>query len=264
MIRSRIIPAAAIVAVTCLAVFLSRISRVLFFALCAAAALWEAGGVYEKKGVSSLWYIHAAFCLVTGVLCLMTVRLQYCIGLFVLASAVLFTWYVIKADGEGAESALFLMCWPTAFFAAVIYASSIQGWAIVLVTAVGGSWICDSCALIFGRMLGRHKLAPAVSPNKTAEGALFGMIASLPVGAIVFLIFMKSVGAPLYVCVIAAFVSTTLGQIGDLAASLFKRMCGVKDFSDILGEHGGIMDKFDSILFSVPAAMFIYMLFKVI
>jgi phosphatidate cytidylyltransferase len=111
-------------------------------------------------------------------------------------------------------------------------------------------WVCDTFAYFGGRLLGKHKLAPVTSPNKTIEGAIFGLLG----GILIFVVF-----GPLWLPEIApkmfwlsGFVVGIFGQIGDLVESRFKRDAGVKDTSTILPGHGGFFDRFDSLIFVSP------------
>ena len=119
--------------------------------------------------------------------------------------------------------------------------------------------ICDAFALFGGTRFGRHKLAPLVSPHKTWEGSISGALASVVAGAALYFLLPLIPGLvyrniPLWVCVATAFLSSSMGQIGDLAESLVKRMIGVKDFSNLIPGHGGLMDRADSLLFAIPTA----------
>jgi len=108
----------------------------------------------------------------------------------------------------------------------------------------------DSAAYYIGSMFGRNKLYPAVSPNKSVEGALGGLAGSL-VGSLLFRqLFFPEVGLTL--CLAAALVVGAAGQVGDLFESLLKRSCGVKDSGNIIPGHGGVLDRLDSILFAAP------------
>jgi len=123
------------------------------------------------------------------------------------------------------------------------------GSALVMCT-FAGIWICDSAAFFAGKAFGNHKLFPRVSPNKSWEGALVGFVmsaASFAVLAQYFLPFLPLVHA----AVLGALIGI-VGQIGDLVESLLKRDAGVKDSSHIIPGHGGIFDRFDSILFAAP------------
>lgn len=121
------------------------------------------------------------------------------------------------------------------------------------------AWVGDSCAYFGGRAWGRHKLIPAVSPAKTVEGAVSGVVGTVLIGAVYgWLIF----GAWLHIPVsplagaVGGLIIAPAAQIGDLAESLLKREAGVKDSGRLLPGHGGILDRFDSLFFAIPAAYF--------
>lgn len=113
-------------------------------------------------------------------------------------------------------------------------------------------WLTDSGAYIFGRQFGKHKLAPKVSPNKTIEGSVLGTIFATMILAIYLLFF--HVGYDNYfMMVLATLLLSIFGQFGDLIESALKRYYGVKDSGRILPGHGGILDRFDSMLMVMPA-----------
>ena len=110
--------------------------------------------------------------------------------------------------------------------------------------------LTDSGAFATGRLLGRHRLAPRISPNKTVEGALGGW--ALGFTAVVLLRFLPDIEIAYWRIVLLALVLPLTAQIGDLAASLIKRAMDVKDFSALLPGHGGLLDRLDSLLFGIP------------
>ena len=130
-------------------------------------------------------------------------------------------------------------------------------WLQTLVLACAATWICDSFALFGGMLFGKHKVAPAVSPNKTVEGCVCGALFSMAAGVLVYFIFRSPYPMPLWLCVVTSLAASTMGQIGDLAESLMKRMIGIKDFSNLIPGHGGMFDRADSLLFSIPSTYFI-------
>ena len=112
-----------------------------------------------------------------------------------------------------------------------------------------------SAAYLAGRVFGRHKLAPVVSPGKTIEGALGGLLASVLVSAAVFAV---SGALPTWT---GAFVGAGIGvcgQLGDLSESFLKRQAGVKDSGDLIPGHGGMLDRVDALLFAFPAALLMF------
>jgi phosphatidate cytidylyltransferase len=128
------------------------------------------------------------------------------------------------------------------------------------------TWVCDTAAMFGGRVLGGAKLAPTVSPGKTRSGAASGLIGGLLVAPIFGSLVFPRVGleVPLWQLLVLAGALSVVGQIGDLAESLFKREAGVKDSSHLIPGHGGVLDRFDSLYFVIPTAAALYHLFGVI
>lgn len=119
-------------------------------------------------------------------------------------------------------------------------------------------WATDSGAYFIGRSMGKKKLWPEISPNKTVEGFFGGIICALIV-AVLFSLF-TNIGFSVLVLVLATAVLSVFGQVGDLVESALKRHYNVKDSGDILPGHGGILDRFDSLLFVLPLIHFINLL----
>lgn len=119
------------------------------------------------------------------------------------------------------------------------------------------TWACDTSAYFCGRFLGRTKLAPRLSPNKTVEGSLGGFLGSVVcavgVGVLIHL--------PLHHSIALGALCGILSQLGDLSESAIKRDLGMKDFGTMVPGHGGILDRFDSLLFTGPAAYYYIVLF---
>ena len=131
--------------------------------------------------------------------------------------------------------------------------------AIVFVAA----WMCDIFAYFTGRFFGKHKLAPHLSPKKTVEGSIGGILFAI-LGCMLYgLIIEKTVGINANYVVLAAIglLLSIVSQIGDLWASLIKREYGVKDYSQMMPGHGGIMDRFDSIIAISTILMAVCMVF---
>lgn len=118
------------------------------------------------------------------------------------------------------------------------------------------AWGSDTCAYFAGLTLGKHKLAPQLSPKKTVEGSVGGVIGAALIAYIYTMIYTHFQYGELRSYVLLIIIAATLGaifsQVGDLAASAIKRHFNVKDFGNLLPGHGGILDRFDSILFVAP------------
>lgn len=126
-------------------------------------------------------------------------------------------------------------------------------------------WSGDTGAYFGGLKFGRHKLAPTISPKKTWEGAIFGLLASALGGFLIhkfYSITSKPLGHDLTVLA-ASLAGGILGQMGDLFESLFKRFAGVKDSGSIFPGHGGFLDRVDGLLFAAPVIWFIFHTFQV-
>ncbi len=133
--------------------------------------------------------------------------------------------------------------------------------ALLLISILFSIWICDSAAYFVGKAVGKHKLAPKVSPKKTWEGAIAGFVAGAA-SAVFFASLLLPEFPTLHAIMIGSIVGT-IGQAGDLAESLLKRDAGVKDSSRILPGHGGFLDRFDSILFVMPAVFICLVLINI-
>lgn len=127
------------------------------------------------------------------------------------------------------------------------------------------TWSSDTFAYFVGSKLGKRKLSPAISPKKTVEGSIGGLMGSTLAGIIIGSIYNAyfHVDLALFHYLIIGLLSGIFGQLGDLTASCIKRYCGIKDFGRILPGHGGLMDRFDSILFTMPIVFAYYFLFFV-
>ena len=155
--------------------------------------------------------------------------------------------------------ALLLMAlWIGAPLAHLGLLKGFPGGTFLVLVAVMGPWISDSGAYFAGRFLGRHKLFPTLSPKKTYEGAIGGLL--LSVAAVGYFAYefldLGIVEAALLGMAISAF-----SQAGDLFESTLKRLLELKDLGSILPGHGGILDRIDSLLFTAPVVYYLYVLF---
>jgi phosphatidate cytidylyltransferase len=125
---------------------------------------------------------------------------------------------------------------------------------IVVIAAFGS----DIFAYFTGYFLGKHKMAPNLSPKKTVEGAIGGLVGSSLFCGLFGYIFMRDM---LPVCMILGLVGGAAGMAGDLTASAFKRKMGIKDYGNLIPGHGGIMDRFDSVIFVAPVVYYTICIF---
>lgn len=196
---------------------------------------------------------------------------------FMLYLAVCLIWHnqtlsAAKLGGMAAFSSLVLV----SFFGLVYIKNRLPmeqyGYEAIylIIMALAFAWGGDSAAYFTGRFLGRHKLAPVISPHKTVEGAIGGIIGSGLVGVLCTIAARGLTGWTImtnghaagghlagglfgYLAVfVLGMACSVLGILGDLFASVIKRQCGIKDYGTIFPGHGGILDRFDSVLFIAP------------
>jgi phosphatidate cytidylyltransferase len=128
------------------------------------------------------------------------------------------------------------------------------------------TWICDTCAMVAGTLIGGRKLAPVLSPHKTWAGAIAGvagaLVAALAFGPLILERF--ALHLPVAQLLTVGLVVAVAAQVGDLAESLFKREVGVKDSSALIPGHGGVLDRLDSLYFVVPVSASLFWLFGLV
>ncbi len=236
-------------------IFLSPVTRVLFFGIAGILCAYEYSRGLEQIHVYCAAWVMYVYIAVQAVLAMFHAGavsyIECCTGGIFLA---MFSGIVHrKVSGQGAIYTVAGLAYPGVVFGVLMMISVGAIWKESLILGTLSCWACDSFALFGGMKFGAHKLAPHVSPNKSIEGSVCGALASLVIG---FLIWLLPVfpHLSLSVCLITALVSSTLGQIGDLAESMIKRMLGLKDFSNLIPGHGGIFDRADSLMFAIPAA----------
>ena len=117
------------------------------------------------------------------------------------------------------------------------------------------SWGCDTCAYCVGMLFGKHKMAPKLSPKKSIEGAIGGVVGAALLGFLYALAinhFAQGANAVVWQYAVICGVGGMISQIGDLAASAIKRNHDIKDYGNLIPGHGGILDRFDSVIFTAP------------
>lgn len=120
------------------------------------------------------------------------------------------------------------------------------------------SWGCDTCAYCVGMLIGKHKMSPVLSPKKSVEGAVGGVLGAAALGALYGLLIKERIADERIVLFFALIcgVGALISMVGDLAASAIKRNAGMKDYGKLIPGHGGVMDRFDSVIFTAPVIYF--------
>lgn len=122
------------------------------------------------------------------------------------------------------------------------------------------SWGCDTCAYCVGILIGKHKMSPKLSPKKSVEGAVGGVIGAALLTVIYGMIFRNAMGSTRTdICVMAGIsaAGALISMVGDLTASAIKRNYEIKDYGKLIPGHGGILDRFDSVIFTAPIIYFL-------
>lgn len=142
---------------------------------------------------------------------------------------------------------------------------------LYVVLALCGAWIADSGAYFVGVTMGRHKLCPVISPKKTVEGFIGGLAANAIVFVLicgVYVFFMRdsanAVSVRYVEVALVGILCAAVSVLGDLSASVIKRQKGIKDYGTIMPGHGGLMDRFDSVLFVVPTLYAFLRIFSIL
>ena len=115
------------------------------------------------------------------------------------------------------------------------------------------SWGCDTCAYCVGMLIGKHKMAPVLSPKKSVEGAVGGVAGAALLGVI----YAAATQGPMLEYAVICAIGALITMVGDLAASAIKRNQGIKDYGKLIPGHGGILDRFDSVIFTAPVIYFL-------
>lgn len=120
------------------------------------------------------------------------------------------------------------------------------------------SWGCDTCAYAVGMLIGKHKMSPILSPKKSVEGAVGGVLGAAALGALYGLVIEERIADERVILFFAVIcgVGALISMVGDLAASAVKRNAGIKDYGNLIPGHGGVMDRFDSVIFTAPVIYF--------
>lgn len=185
-------------------------------------------------------------------------------GLLVAMSImILFTYEIVTQKHSIPEISINIMgiVYIPFLFSHLLMIENLKYGNIILWLPFLTAWFTDTFAYFVGIYMGRVKLCPKVSPKKTVEGAIGGIIGSIVLSTLSGFI-MINLGLEIKIIhfVITGFLCGIASEIGDLAASYIKRYTGIKDFGNIIPGHGGILDRFDSILFTAPVIYYYFTL----
>jgi phosphatidate cytidylyltransferase len=224
----------------------------LILAVILVAACMELAGLFLRAGVGIPLYISTAGALVG---CGAIARHGAQTGLVLIATVLVLLGAVLamRKPAPDVPSAAAAAVFPIAYLAVPLALTAVirDGWGReVLLLGLLVVWISDTAQFYVGSSLGRHRLAPAISPKKSVEGAIGGFVAGTVAMVAIGRIWLPAIGMPGLAA--AGAVLVALGIAGDLFESLLKRSADVKDSSALIPGHGGVLDRIDALLFVMP------------
>lgn len=228
--------------------------------------LTKACHVAENKEAGALIAAGDAGIVLFGAAMLLTKNMLWGMGALVLMFLACMFVYVFRFPKYHADQVMavfFCAFYPGVLFS-FLYLTRELTWGVYLVWLIFiSSWICDTCAYLTGMAIGRHKLAPVLSPKKSIEGSIGGVAGSALVGALfawIFLLPLTNQPETVWAVALISAAGAVISQVGDLAASAIKRDHQIKDYGKLIPGHGGIMDRFDSVLFTAPVIYYLSVL----
>lgn len=173
------------------------------------------------------------------------------LGLVLLMFVYVFTYPKYEADQV--MSAFFGIVYVAVMLSFIFLTRNLEGGKFIVWLIFLCSWGCDTCAYCVGMLIGKHKMAPILSPKKSVEGGIGGVAGAALLGVIYAAATQGPMAEYALICAVGALIS----MVGDLAASAIKRNQGIKDYGKLIPGHGGILDRFDSVIFTAPAIYFL-------
>lgn len=266
MLAKRVIVAAILLPIGLALIYYGDWAYALLVALFVGLAAWEYVRIFRTGG-----FQPAGILVPLGALLLVYGRVRdgfesapWMITLIILVSmAYHLVAYERGRDQSGTDfgislAGIFYLGWLGAYLISLRELPEGLWWVLLVLPAV---WIADSGAYFIGRGFGRHKLSPRLSPKKTWEGYLGGVLTGTVGTALLALIFMNWTGPDTAIALwkgaLLGFVLSVLTTLGDLGESMFKRQAGVKDSSNLIPGHGGVFDRIDSWLWAAAIGYYV-------
>ncbi|WP_297425085.1 phosphatidate cytidylyltransferase [Clostridium sp.] len=253
---------AAMIAPFIIFVFLGGIYLKGFILALSIMALWE---FYNALNEKSLKPVKIAGYILLITYYFINNNFEFMMYILVIAAFLLLIIPVINLEYTFIDVSLtllgFIYCGILFSFVYLVNAKPLGEFLVWIIFI--GSWLSDTAAFYSGKFFGKHKLSPRVSPKKTIEGSIGGLIGATIFSGIFGIIVQRYVYImPVYNYFLIGTMCGLFGQLGDLVASSIKRYVGIKDYSNLIPGHGGILDRFDSIIFSATI-VFYYLTFIV-
>lgn len=184
---------------------------------------------------------------------------EYLLMWLIFTLMVMMACYVIaypKYDSNQMIMLFFGLIYVTTMLSFVFKVRFVEDGILLVWLIFIGAWGSDTCAYCVGKLIGRHKMPSKLSPNKTIEGCVGGVLGAALIGFIFAVVFFEDKNIWWELPIIGA-ASSIISQIGDLTASAIKRNHDIKDYGKLIPGHGGILDRFDSIIFTAPIVFYL-------
>ena len=254
MFKTRLISGAVLIAA---ALFTGMVGGLVLFFTCLALSEIAAGEFFAATRVRPedrpFGFLDVAGYIGIAILYICILFLPesaHTIGIIIPVLLIMFVYVFTfpKYDARQVFAAAFAIIY-TGFMLSCLYQtrmleSGVYHYWLIFISA----WGCDTGAYCVGMLIGKHKMAPVLSPKKTVEGAIGGVVIAVLLG----LLYAALTHGPVAVYMMICLFGAVLSMVGDLAASAVKRNMDIKDYGNLIPGHGGILDRFDSIIFTAP------------
>jgi len=268
MLKTRVISGIGILAITLACVIVGGYAIFAYVAVLSLIGIWE---MYKANGIEKSYPAVAGYigAVVYELLMLLNVSNAALIGLAVgvLLIMAVYVFTFPKYNAAQISCAIMGLAYIAVLMSFIYYIRNMDDGLYIVPLVYICAWGNDTFAYFVGRKFGRHKMSPILSPKKSIEGLFGGIAGAALLGLVYGLLFgrqLVSLKAPIPACAVIGAFGALLAVIGDLAASAVKRDTGIKDYGWIIPGHGGVLDRFDSILYTAPAVYFLAVLLQTV
>jgi len=265
MFKTRLISGVILVALALLFIIIGGNLLLVVSAILSVIGLFELYRVFriEKTPVAICGYLFTIFYYIK--LGNNNIPFLLLIMAFLLAILIIFVIRYPRYRSQHIMAAFFGVFYVSIMLSCVYQTRMLPDGGVYLVWLIFlSAWGSDTCAYCAGMLFGKHKMTPKLSPKKTIEGAIGGIVGAAILGLIYGAIFhgpMNIGSREIVILAIVCAVGAVIAMIGDLCASAIKRNYKVKDYGHLIPGHGGIMDRFDSIIFTAPVILYLSIFF---
>ncbi|SKA87040.1 phosphatidate cytidylyltransferase [Caloramator quimbayensis] len=264
MVDKRVISAVVAIPILIFCLFFGKIIFKSGIVFVSAICIYEYINAYKKSNhpvievILILGFILISISIFLKIIPNVILPIIYIVVISSMAAPIFFKKYNVVSSALTITGFIYIVCF---FSLLTLIRDNAKGGSYLIWIVFIIAWSCDTAAYYSGRFFGKRKLCPSVSPKKTVEGSIGGIIGSV-IGIIIWALISKSVITINWSSLILlGIIGGIVSQLGDLSASLIKRYVGIKDYGNIMPGHGGLLDRFDSILFTVPIVYYYITIF---